>query len=136
MFPESPTHPSARHLGPPPRRSGPPTPYPPEQNPRLPARLRFPRPPSRRSPLHLSPEKPLASPHPTLSGAPLPPRPPRASSLRTPFPGSAPLRPEEGAPGMPTGHPSFRNPPDLSNVRILTAQSSRLGLRDAPTSPP
>ena len=132
MFPECPPYSSAGHLGSPPRRSSFPTPHPPEQNPGFSAQLRSPRPPSRRNPLHPFPEKSLASPPPPLSGAPLPgaclpPRPPRASSLRTPFQGSAPLRPAEGAPRRPTGQPSFRTPGDLFNLRILVLQDGVSG---------
>lgn len=110
--------------------------------PRLPAQLRFPRPLQERPPPSFPPKshKPLHPP--TLSGAPLPPRPPRASPPPHSPPPSIPLRPAEGAPRMPTGHPRSGNEalqrrgpdpsvlqaraPGVPNVWILTC---RLTLR-------
>lgn len=105
VSPSLPPHPlTSSHPDPLPRRSISPTPCAPQRNPGS-RHNSAPGAPSRRSP-SIFPPRNHAPPHPpTLSGAPLPPRPPRASSPPHSPPASVPLRPAEGAPRMPTGHP-------------------------------
>lgn len=126
----SPPPPATRD--PPPRRSIPPTPYAPQRITRFPHNSASCA-PSRTCPLPPSPKKPQALPPPDpFRGSP--PAPPASGFLSSAlpsglqFPSALRRAPQECQ--QDTLVPAAK----LSNVAVLTPQSSRLGLRESPTS--